>query len=538
MSADYLEVSNAVSTNKSFGATKIVQNKREEIPSFANFVSHSNADHQPKTDFNKRENHNPKRDEENMDQSDSSLALKSKDDNDLSCNSCEAFSDESSEANLLSSKDDSLEKRLEEEKKISEEGMAIVQAVVVPTNNVLLGAEILDPYIQEQKLEISEVALDDIKQNAISTEKLLLDSKSILLESDLLIEFDHTKLQATNINQRNIDTISNAISNEFTITQTKQELLFNEESFDLNFGLKDLEQDQDFLLKSTESQSKEPSLLTQANLSNALEKRTQLLDENSYSTESELTDTAEIPLTDLTLRKDDSRDKPILQKELVKIEMGSKTAESNSLIDDEILETMSFDEFNDLQISDFAVIDSSKIKSEISFDSGMISTNKTTIQPQEQLSLSLKYAVSQGKSEVTINLYPKALGAIDVKIEFATNSAGQTEVQKVIITADRSSTLKLLENTKSHLETALAELKKETATTVTESSKKEASLQFDMRGGNSGQSNEGYFTSFEERENWMNKFGKFTSSEDDSSINSQKVLRKNIHTSTNIDIEV
>ena len=59
-----------------------------------------------------------------------------------------------------------------------------------------------------------------------------------------------------------------------------------------------------------------------------------------------------------------------------------------------------------------------------------------------------------------------------------------------------------------------------------------------MRGGNSGQSNEGYFTSFEERENWMNKFGKFTSSEDDSSINSQKVLRKNIHTSTNIDIEV
>ena len=533
MSADYLEVSSAVSTNKSFGATKIVHNKREEIPSFSNFVNHSNADHQPKTDFNNHEDHNPKRDKETMSQSDSSLALKNKDDNDLSNNSCETFSDESSEANLLSNKDESLKRKLEEEK-ISEEGMAIVQAVVVPTNNVLLAPEISDPYIQEQELEISEVELDDIKQNAISKEKLLLDSKSILLESDVLVGFDHTKLQATNINQQNIDTISN----EFTITQTKQELLFNEESFDLSFGLKDLEQDQDFLLKSTESKSKEPSLLTQANLANALEKRTQLLDENSYSTESELTDSTEISLTDLTLRKDNSGDKPIVQKELVKIEMGSKTAESNSLIDDEILETMSFDKFNDLQISDFAAIDSSKIKPEISFDSGMISANKTTIQPQEQLSLSLKYAVSQGKSEVTINLYPKALGAIDVKIEFATNSAGQTEVQKVLITADRSSTLKLLENTKSHLETALAELKKETATTVTESSKKEASLQFDMRGGSSDQSNEGYFTSFEERENWMNKFKNLTSSEDASSTNSQKVLRKNIHTSTNIDIEV
>ncbi len=538
MSADYLEVSSAVSTNKSFGATKIVHNKREEIPSFSNFVNHSNADHQPKTDFNKHEDHNPKRDKETMSQSDSSLALKNKDDNDLSNNSCETFSDESSEANLLSNKDESLKRKLEEEEKITEEGIAIVQAVIVPINDVLLKPEILEPYIQEQELEISEVALNDIQQNVISTEKLVLDSNPVLLESDVLVGFDHTKLQATNINQQNIDSLSNSISNEFTITQTKQELLFNEESFDLNLGLKDLEQDQDFLLKFTESKSKEPSLLTQDNLANALEKRTQLLDENSYSTESELTDSTEISLTDLTLRKDNSRDKPIVQKELVKIEIGSKTAESNSLIDDEILETMSFDKFNDLQISDFAAIDSSKIKPEISFDSGMISANKTTIQPQEQLSLSLKYAVSQGKSEVTINLYPKALGAIDVKIEFATNSAGQTEVQKVLITADRSSTLKLLENTKSHLETALAELKKETATTVTESSKKEASLQFDMRGGSSDQSNEGYFTSFEERENWMNKFKNLTSSEDASSTNSQKVLRKNIHTSTNIDIEV
>jgi hypothetical protein len=537
MSADYLEVSSAVSTNKSFGATKIVHNKREEIPSFANFVSQSNADHQPKTDFNKHEDHNPKRDKETMSQSDSSLALKNKDDNDLSNNSCETFSDESSEANLLSNKDESLKRKLEEEEKITEEGIAIVQAVVVPINDVLLKPEILEPYIQEQELEISEVALNDIQQDIISTEKLVLDSNPVLLESDIL-KADLEKLQATNINQQNIDSLSNSIPKEFNITQTKQELISTDDSFDLNLGLKDLEQDQGFLLKSTESQSKEPSLLTQANLANTLEKRTQLLDENSYSTESELTDSTEISLTDLASRTNDSRDKPIIQKELVKIEMGNKTVESNSLIDDEILETMSFDEFNDLQISNFAVIDSSKIKPEISFDSGMISTNKTTIQPQEQLSLSLKYAVSQGKSEVTINLYPKALGAIDVKIEFATNSAGQTEVQKVIITADRSSTLKLLENTKSHLETALAELKKETATTVTESSKKEASLQFDMRGGSSDQSNEGYFTSFEERENWMNKFKNLTSSEDASSTNSQKVLRKNIHTSTNIDIEV
>jgi len=184
MSADYLEVSSTVSTNKSFGATKIVHNKREEIPSFANFVSQSNADHQPKTDFNKREDHNPKKDKETMSQSDSSLALKNKDDNDFSNNSCETFSDESSEANLLSNKDESLKRKLEEEK-ITEEGIAIVQAVVVPINDVLLKPEILEPYIQEQELEISEVALNDIQQNAISTEKLVLDSNPVLLESDI-----------------------------------------------------------------------------------------------------------------------------------------------------------------------------------------------------------------------------------------------------------------------------------------------------------------------------------------------------------------
>ena len=179
----------------------------------------------------------------------------------------------------------------------------------------------------------------------------------------------------------------------------------------------------------------------------------------------------------------------------------------------------------------------------MSFDDSILtSANKVNIKPQEQLSLSLRYAVFQGKSEITINLYPKALGSIDVKIEFATNSSGQNEVQKVIITAERSSTLKLLESTKSHLETALAELKKEAATTVTDTSKKEASLQFDMRDGNNGQPNEGYFGSFNERENWMNKFRNLTTSDDNSAIRSQEgdsvSKRKDIHNSTTIDIEV
>jgi flagellar hook-length control protein FliK len=301
------------------------------------------------------------------------------------------------------------------------------------------------------------------------------------------------------------------------------------------------------LLKSLESNSKEPSLLTQAKVVGTTDTQKQLAPalkdaplDNDLSSGAKLADIGELAVNiNSNSRKTESKDIPIVKKEVVKI-TGNKIAEANKLADAELLDTISFDE---LEISDFAIIDSSKNKPEISFDDSILtSTNKVNIKPQEQLSLSLKYAVSQGKSEITINLYPKALGSIDVKIEFATNSSGQNEVQKVIITAERSSTLKLLESTKSHLETALAELKKEAATTVTDTSKKEASLQFDMRNGNDGQPNEGYFGSFNERENWMNKFRNLTTSDDSSGIRSQEgdsvSKRKNIHNSTTIDIEV
>ena len=549
-----LEVLITESTNlKSVGSTKFY--KKGNTSSFNSFVSDLNKEQEPKANFKKQDHKQkdlePKRPREDSDKAEGSLVTKDKDDTQ---HSHKSSSDKASQD--LSAVEKQSPKITEEKVAVSEEievtevaSVPIPEVVAVPipviiTPEGLIDDIILKPDFQEIQ-SIRDLQAAPEQDNAASSERLLFDLSPVALKDNTLEVdgFALKGLQQKVTDQQNITNLSNSSDK---LVQNEKEVIVIEKASELNFVSTDLDKDKDLLLKSLESNSKEPSLLTQAKVLGTTDTQKQLapaLDaplDNELSSGAKLADIGELAVNiNSNSRKTESKDIPIVKKEVVKI-TGNKIAEATKLADAELLDTISFDE---LEISDFAIINSSKNKPEISFDDSILtSANKVNIKPQEQLSLSLRYAVFQGKSEITINLYPKALGSIDVKIEFATNSSGQNEVQKVIITAERSSTLKLLESTKSHLETALAELKKEAATTVTDTSKKEASLQFDMRDGNNGQPNEGYFGSFNERENWMNKFRNLTTSDDNSAIRSQEgdsvSKRKDIHNSTTIDIEV
>lgn len=541
------------STNlKSIGSTKFY--KKGDTSSFNSFVSDLNKEQEPKANFKKQDpkqkDLEPTRLREDSDKAEGSLVTKDKDDTQ---HSHKSSSDKASQDLSAVEKQSP---KITEEEVVSEEievtevaSVPIPEVVAVPIPVIITPEGLIDDVILEsdfQKIQsIRDLQAAPEQDNAASSEILSFDLPPVALKDKTLEvdEFALKGLQQKVTDQQNITNLSNSSDK---LVQTEKEVIVIEKASELNFVSTDLDKDKDLLLKSLESNSKEPSLLTQAKVVGTTDTQKQLapaLDtplDNELSSGAKLADIGELAVNiNSNSRKTESKDIPIVKKEVVKI-TGNKIAEATKLADSELLDNISFDE---LEISDFAIIDSSKNKPEISFDDSILtSVNKVNIKPQEQLSLSLRYAASQGKSEITINLYPKALGSIDVKIEFATNSSGQNEVQKVIITAERNSTLKLLESTKSHLETALAELKKEAATTVTDTSKKEASLQFDMRDGNNGQPNEGYFGSFNERENWMNKFRNLTTSDESSGIRSQEgdsvSKRKNIHNSTTIDIEV
>ena len=541
------------STNlKSIGSTKFY--KKGDTSSFNSFVSDLNKEQEPKANFKKQDpkqkDLEPTRLREDSDKAEGSLVTKDKDDTQ---HSHKSSSDKASQDLSAVEKQSP---KITEEEVVSEEievtevaSVPIPEVVAVPIPVIITPEGLIDDVILEsdfQKIQsIRDLQAAPEQDNAASSEILSFDLSPVALKDKTLEvdEFALKGLQQKVTDQQNITNLSNSSDK---LLQTEKEVIVIEKASELNFVSTDLDKDKDLLLKSLESNSKEPSLLTQAKVVGTTDTQKQLapaLDaplDNELSSGAKLADIGELAVNiNSNSRKTESKDIPIVKKEVVKI-TGNKIAEATKLADSELLDNISFDE---LEISDFAIIDSSKNKPEISFDDSILtSVNKVNIKPQEQLSLSLRYAVSQGKSEITINLYPKALGSIDVKIEFATNSSGQNEVQKVIITAERNSTLKILDSTKSHLETALAELKKEAATTVTDTSKKEASLQFDMRDGNNGQPNEGYFGSFNERENWMNKFRNLTTSDDNSGIKSQEgdsvSKRKNIHNSTTIDIEV
>lgn len=409
----------------------------------------------------------------------------------------------------------------------------VINVGVVP--DALSNVTTLESGLQKEVEPIVTFVSSRKQEQAVNLDNVIIESVPLTLEPKEINE------EGLKNSTANLSIFQN--KQQLTLTEPKNVTYQVEKDFDSDFIPINTEKNQDLLLKSLESQSKEPTVLIQAKVGVTENHKTLVLSSNIEPLE--IADDAipgnansKQPTTEDHFTKSSLlAPKEVVQIAPGKVKNGEKSAGNEFLLDDK--QTLLGKE----EISNFALIDNSKTKLDISFDdTSMINSDKTTPKPQEQLSMSVRYAVSQGKSEVTINLYPKSLGAIDVKVEFSTNPSGQTEVQKVIIIAERNSTLNLLESTKHHLETALAEMKKELTTTVTDTSKKEASLQFDMRGGNNGESNEAYFDSFEERENWMNKFRNLTTSENSSTAKSEEALgvstRRNVYNSTSVDIEV
>jgi len=143
----------------------------------------------------------------------------------------------------------------------------------------------------------------------------------------------------------------------------------------------------------------------------------------------------------------------------------------------------------------------------------------------QQIDLSIKHAVANGRNEVNINLYPRALGAVDVKIEYVV-SGGVKEIKNITISAEKRETLDLLEKSQIELKKSLAE--------VTDTAKKEATLHFDMKQGNHQQGS-AYFESFEERENWMNKFSGLTTKD---IAAGEEISASNNYSTDSLDIRV
>lgn len=118
-------------------------------------------------------------------------------------------------------------------------------------------------------------------------------------------------------------------------------------------------------------------------------------------------------------------------------------------------------------------------------------------EPAEQLNISLKHAISSGKSELKINLYPRSLGAIEVTIELHKNSStGESTVNKIKISAESRQSLEMLEKSQAELARALSEVRES----------KDASLEFNMKEREDSNQHDMHYSNQEEREKWMEKF--------------------------------
>ena len=121
--------------------------------------------------------------------------------------------------------------------------------------------------------------------------------------------------------------------------------------------------------------------------------------------------------------------------------------------------------------------------------------------PPMQVSLAVREALNSssdsGKKQITINLHPHTLGAVKVEILSQMSQDGVSKIESIKISADKHETLVMLEERKADLSKSLKE--------VNGAQEKEASLQFEMS-QDQGKGQGTYFTSIEERDNWMSKF--------------------------------
>lgn len=118
-----------------------------------------------------------------------------------------------------------------------------------------------------------------------------------------------------------------------------------------------------------------------------------------------------------------------------------------------------------------------------------------------QVSLAIKEVLNlnsdSGKKQITINLHPHSLGAVKVEILSQIGQDGVSKIESIKISADKHDTLVMLEERRADLSKSLKE--------VNGAQEKEASLQFEMS-QDQGKRQEAYFSSMEERDNWMSKF--------------------------------
>ncbi len=112
-----------------------------------------------------------------------------------------------------------------------------------------------------------------------------------------------------------------------------------------------------------------------------------------------------------------------------------------------------------------------------------------------QVSMSVKHAIASNRSEIKINMHPKALGAVDVTLELIRGEAGEQIITNIKISAENKHTLEILEKSQIELQKILSEVKES----------KDASLEFNMKKQDDEQGKLLYSNS-EEREAWMNQF--------------------------------
>ena len=139
---------------------------------------------------------------------------------------------------------------------------------------------------------------------------------------------------------------------------------------------------------------------------------------------------------------------------------------------------------------------------EITFEGHNNNLKRSEIpKPPMQVSLAVREVLNSssdsGKKQITINLYPHTLGAVKVEILSQMGQDGVSKIESIKISADKHETLVMLEERKADLSKSLKE--------VNRAQEKEASLQFEMS-QDQGKGQGAYFTSIEERDNWMSKF--------------------------------
>jgi hypothetical protein len=108
-----------------------------------------------------------------------------------------------------------------------------------------------------------------------------------------------------------------------------------------------------------------------------------------------------------------------------------------------------------------------------SFENAAKSLEDVVPHRSEQISLSIKEAISRGKNEISVSLYPEVLGQVDIKIEFA-KAGNEQVITSIKILADRAETLKLLGEGVEYLKASIKEVVK---------TSDNASLSLDLRQG-------------------------------------------------------